>query len=237
MGIRALAKYPMAEQFLGMVDYYRCPHYRDSWGGAFNGQAFRQQIFLELINAINISAIVETGSFRGTTTEYLHKRSQLPVYTVEIHPRNYGYVKIRFLFSKGIFPVKNDSRSFLRQLLANTTLKEKTIFFYLDAHWDEDLPLTDECQIIFENCHQAVVMVDDFKVPGDEGYGFDDYGHGRELSLKLLAPLIEKLGLAAFFPSKGSDFESGSKRGCVVLAKSCQIICALRSMRTLAQSA
>jgi hypothetical protein len=45
--------------------------------------------------------------------------------------------------------------------------------FYLDAHWEEYLPLRDELQLIYNNFPRAVVLVDDFKVDDDLGYGFD----------------------------------------------------------------
>ncbi len=48
---------------LGVIDHFRS--LKNTWGGPFNGQIFRQQIYLELIRKIGFSAIVETGTFRG----------------------------------------------------------------------------------------------------------------------------------------------------------------------------
>lgn len=97
MLIRALAKKILGDKVLGMIDYYRFSESRESWGGPFNGQKFRQRMFLELVQRIGFSAIVETGTFRGTTTDHLYRSSQLPVYTVELNARYYGYAKLRFL--------------------------------------------------------------------------------------------------------------------------------------------
>lgn len=58
-------------------------------------------------------------------------------------------------------------------------------------------------------------MIDDFRVPEDDGYGFDTYGNGLELNESLLPPL-PKWGL--FYPRLPSAEESGARRGCCVLA-------------------
>ena len=102
MDLRTLAEKIVGEKIMGMVDYFRHPELRNSWGGPFNGQTFRQQIFRELIQKISFSVIAETGTFRDTTTEYLYESSQLPVYTAELHPGYYGYVKARFFMHKSI---------------------------------------------------------------------------------------------------------------------------------------
>jgi len=111
-----------------------------------------------------------------------------------------------------------------------------TLFFYLDAHghvFDDDLPLAEELDIVFRRCPLAVVMIDDFAVPNDAGYGYDDYGPGRALVFDYIRPAIAVHQLQAFFPSTPSvvDYPSTPmaaaglvvpgrlRRGCVVLAK------------------
>ena len=39
------------------------------WGGPLNGQAGRRALFKQLLTAIGFDAIVETGTFRGITTQ------------------------------------------------------------------------------------------------------------------------------------------------------------------------
>ena len=67
----------------GMLDYHEFPELRESWGGPFNGQAHRRQMFAEIVEACKPAAIVETGTFRGVTTEFMAKFSRVPVHTVE----------------------------------------------------------------------------------------------------------------------------------------------------------
>jgi hypothetical protein len=233
MNIKGLIKRILGERILGVADCCLLRKSKSSWGGPFNGQTFRQQIFLELIQKIDFSAIAETGTFRGTTTEYLHASSRLPVYSVELQPRFYWYAKTRFCTQRNITLYNGDSRSFLRHLLKVPTFVQKKVFFYLDAHWGDDLPLKEEVQFVFENFPRSVVMIDDFNVPGDEGYGYDDYGNGKVLSLEYLHPVINKLNAAIFFPAKSGDLETGAKRGCVVLTASPELISKIKTANTL----
>jgi hypothetical protein len=92
------------------------------------------------------------------------------------------------------------------------------VFFYLDAHWNADLPLNAELDLIGTHWQSYVIMIDDFQVPDDNGYGYDDYGPGKVLDLSLLEAQIKKYNLKVFFPAARSNEESGGKRGCVVLA-------------------
>jgi hypothetical protein len=234
MTLKLVIQKLLGEKLLGMLDYYRFPKNWDSWGGAFNDQEFRKEIFRELMKTIAFSAIVETGTFRGATTGLLHEASGLPVYTVELNPRYYGYAKARFLCNTSINLYHSDSRIFLNNLLRSNIFKEDKVFFYLDAHWRNDLPLAEELQIIFKSVDRAAVMIDDFKVPGDDGYGYDSYGTDKVLSLEYLRVFNGNLKMKAFFPSESSKSESGKKRGSVVLAKDPDILESLKTMDSLA---
>ena len=80
MNIKELIKRAVGERMLGVADY--CLRGKSTtswgWGGPFNGQTFRQEIFLELIEKIDFSAIAETGTFRGTTRSiFMHPHSCL----------------------------------------------------------------------------------------------------------------------------------------------------------------
>ena len=103
----------------------------------------------------------------------------------------------------------------MRGLANNEQFPKSKVFFYLDAHWGEHLPLKEEIEVIFTNWNAPVVMVDDFQVPGTD-YGYDDYGPGKVLNMSYLEP-IQHLQLHAFFPAAEAKQETGAKRGCVVL--------------------
>jgi len=92
------------------------------------------------------------------------------------------------------------------------------VFFYLDAHREDDLPLREELEIIFTYWQRPIVMIDDFQVP-DSDYAFDDYGPGKTLNLDYLQPVIAAYNISVFFPAVDVAEETGVKRGCVVLCQ------------------
>lgn len=202
----------------GRMDFFRYPDMKNDWGGPFNGQKFRQRIFFDILYSFPITAIVETGTYHGTTTA-LFAATSLPVYTVEINPRHYSYSKTRFFFNRGtVLLSQGDSCSFLRGLRDDCSVPGEDVFFYLDAHWEEDLPLREELEIIFSGWERPIVMIDDFGVRGTD-YGFDDYGEGKVLNLSYITPVVSAHSLSVFFPAVGPSEETGAKRGCVVLCR------------------
>src|SRR4051794_37388876 len=181
-----------------------------------NGQRWRCLMFAELVHKTAPKAIVETGTYLGTTTEWL-AAFQLPVFTCEADPENYGVSKARLHATPNVTVAKADSRAFLTKLLSGT-LGDGPNLFYLDAHWNDDLPLAEELEIIFGRSLDSVVVIDDFEVPGDPGYGFDDWGAGKALTSAYISGLTERFKLHAYYPAKPSTCETGAVRGCVVLA-------------------
>ena len=209
-----------SEELKGWIDYYRFPERRQSWGGPFNGQAGRRAIFGSLLTAIRPHLILETGTYLGSTTE-LFAQTGLPVVTVENDPRNYGFCRARLRQFRNVQLRLGDSRIMVHQALDQhrIALQARPLFAYLDAHWNADLPLAEELEIIFSVCSGAVVMIDDFQVPDDPGYQYDDYGPDKALTLGYIASVVERFDLAVSYPKLASSDESGARRGCVVLAK------------------
>lgn len=207
---------PVGEFIGGCVDYFRHPEMKTPWGGPFNGQEFRKKMFFDLLANLSLETIVETGTYRGTTTD-LFLSTALPVYSTESQLRYYAYSLTRFLSRLNrLHLYRKDSRDFLRSLAADSSFPKQNVFFYLDAHWEEDLPLFEELEIIISNWKASAIMIDDFCVP-DTDYGYDDYGEGKALNVDYLRPLITEKNIPLFFPAAGTDKETGVKRGSVVL--------------------
>jgi hypothetical protein len=219
----------------GRLDYLLGRKSKDGWG-PLNAQTFRQRAYSDITSRIRFAAIVETGTYRGTTTDFFAK-SGLPVYSVEVDPRLYAYAALRFFFQRNqVHVFHGDSPEFLRDLAGNPDFPKSKVFFYLDAHVQDSsayhkAPLIEELEIIFTNWMGAVVMVDDFQVPGT-GYSFDDWGPGKTLNLDCLHPL-QHLNITAFFPSCGPEAETGAKRGWVVLCRDGAIAESLREINNL----
>jgi hypothetical protein len=200
----------------------------------FNAQTARQSLFWEIIANIRPYAIIETGTCFGTTTEFM-SRTGLPVYSIEASPRYYRIARARLWRKRNIQLLCGDSRTALRKLFDGPLhpLCSRALFFYLDAHWNVDLPLAEEIDIVFRQCPSAVVMIDDFRVPSDAGYGYDDYGPGKALVSDYIQPAVLAHHLGAFYPSSPSAVESGARRGCIVLAKEAWLGPVLASMPLL----
>jgi len=189
---------------------------QQSWGGPFNGQQKRCVLFLDLIERVDPQVIIETGTYRGTTTKYMAEHFQCAIFTCEIVPRYFFQSKMTLAGYSQVSVVEADSRRFLGDLL-NQKFEGTPLFFYLDAHWQEDLPLREELEIILRHRQPSIIMVDDFRVPFDEGYKFDDYGPGKILDLSILSFLRDER-VQIFFPKTPSEHETGAKRGCVILS-------------------
>ncbi|MGY1805876.1 hypothetical protein ACI8AF_00735 [Blastococcus sp. SYSU D00669] len=198
-------------EMAGQVDLLR-PGLRVSWGGPLNGQRQRRAIVRGLARTVDFELVLETGTYRGTSTEFFSAVFGAPVQTVEIDPRFFAYSRRRLAFDPTITVSQGDSRPFLRRLAASHG--GQTTFIYLDAHWEEDLPLREELEIIRDGWSRAVVMIDDFAVPDDPGYEYDDYGPGKALTALYLP---EMPGWRLLYPSAVSSDETGAKRGCAVL--------------------
>jgi predicted O-methyltransferase YrrM len=209
----------LGDVLMGALDYWRFPNTRNSWGGPFNGQAARRRLFAALIQEFDPRAIIETGTYRGTTTEFM-AATGLPIFTIENDRRLYGFSRMRLCWRRNVRVLHGDSRKIVRKLLAGPLRgrRDETLFYYLDAHWEKDLPLAEELDIVFRQSPGAIVMIDDFQVPFDSAYRYDRYKSGLALTTDYIAPTISEHGLAAFYPSTLGSEETGSKRGCVVLA-------------------
>jgi hypothetical protein len=189
----------------------------DVWGGAFNGQERRQTLFDQLLQELKIVTVVETGTFRGATTDYMAKAG-LPVFSCEFHPRYFYYSLLRLANIPNVRLERADSRCFLRELFGENRLPPGPALFYLDAHWERDLPLWEEVDQIFSRHPSPVIMVDDFRVPTDSGFAYDDYGRGKCLSVTNLHEAVTARP-AMFFPRYASAHETGARRGCVCSLK------------------
>jgi len=188
------------------------------WGGPFNNQQRRQAIFLEVLKRIGPKCIVETGTYRATTTVYMAQHFAGPIYTCEVDRRLFHQSRKKLSEFATVEILALDSRRFLHRLLQSGDL-QSPVFFYLDAHWKDDLPLAEEVRAILDDGIEAIIMIDDFQVPFDSGYGFDNYGPGKVLNLEYLS-FLRNYPVSISFPAAPAREETGARRGCVVICNS-----------------
>jgi predicted O-methyltransferase YrrM len=216
------------------IDELNCELNNDL-GGPFNGQIIRQQMFWRLVHSIGAVAIVETGTYRGTTTESIAQQFTGHIYTCELNRRYYEYARRKLASYRNVTIEHADSVNYLTKLLQSDKLDGARTIFYLDSHWNEDLPLLGELTSILDSGIPAAILIDDFAVPFDSGYTFDDYGHGKRLSVEILSGHLNQIK-GIFFPGVSANLETGRRRGAVILATSdevCATLCEEEGLRRL----
>ena len=233
-GARSSDRAFKGDEVAGAVEYIIYPDRGAAWGGPFNGQRSRQDLFHSLVERFAPITIVETGTYLGTTTEFM-AATGLPIFSVEGEPRKYGFARARLWRRHNVHLLRGDSRAALPMLFDGPLRgsRNDTLFVYLDAHWNDDLPLAEELEIVFGACPNAIVMVDDFQVPFDAGYAYDGYGVGRVLTADYIESIVVVHGLRVLYPSTPSADETGARRGCVVLAKNSALSLPLASLPLL----
>lgn len=187
-----------------------------STGPQMNGQIARRVMVRRLADAMPFEYAVETGTFRGDTTVFLADTLGCDVWTVEVDPGSAASVRRHLVRRSDLHLHEGDSRAFIGDLAPR--LRSGRTFFYLDAHWNADLPLWGEIALILDAWDDPVILIDDFAVPDDEGYGYDDYGPGQVLDRDHLAPLLPEQ-FSYWWPTTPSWVETGGTRGCVVVAR------------------
>lgn len=214
--LRTVSRDTFPEDLAGLLESGR---WTDEFYG-MNRQYLRAAIILKLSNQLPVDAFVETGTFRGDTCMLIAAQTRLPVFSCEIDRSNYEAAKRRLLFfGKRIELSNEESEQFLTRILSKRQFKAPLV--YLDAHWHEELPLRAEINKIVAALSNFVIVIDDFKVPADPGFGYDIYGE-TILELDYILPGLSPCRdpISVFYPSYPSSRESGSCRGWGLLATS-----------------
>jgi len=218
---------------LGELQYRHDAGWRGHWGAQpFNGQEARQAMVREMCARVRFAAAVETGTFRGSTSAFLHEVTGAPLHSFEADARRYGFARARLRHLAAVHLHCGDSRAGLERLAAERALPPGPVLFYLDAHGLGDMPLACEVEIAFRHWPEAVVMIDDFVVPDDPGYGFDRDGAGQALTLAYLDAQGSRPP-GVWLPRCACADETGARRGCVVLARAPAMIDALDAVAGL----
>jgi len=204
---------------------------------AFNGQFSKHRIFSALCGQFLFDAFVETGTYEGNTTRFL-AHAGMPVYSVESNSDFYQKASALLKDSPSVQLFLGDSPRILEHLLSEVIPRNNLVFFYLDAHWYVPLPLGEEMRKIAALHPRAVVMIDDIKVEGDEGYGYDSYGQTEEISLAYLDTVLTESNWRVFFPSMASAMDHNAcdilmPRGTAVAACEEGIVATLKGMDDL----
>lgn len=182
------------------------------FGEPLNGQAMRRETFEFLVEEFVPTAFVETGTFVASTTRYLASLG-IPTYTVEVNPGFQAVARLALRGTDGVTMLCGDSVTGIRCLAEKGEVHRPLA--YLDAHWEERVPLAEELDVLFANWGDVIAVIDDFHVPGEPGYGYDIYA-----GIPLSADGIDLPGDALLaYPSVPPAVETGSRRGTAYVAR------------------
>jgi hypothetical protein len=182
-----------------------------------NHDFVRTCIILKVLEALAVDAFVETGTHQGRTCFLIAAQTNLPIFSSEV---NQKYMQVARLFLKcfgaRVRLSRIDSVQFLNSLL--TQKRFRCPLFYLDAHWYSELPLVEELRIILRYVKSFIIVIDDFRVPGDTNFGFDRYGR-TVLEWELIQQVLvdSGRGMAAYLPAYPSSLEVGDRRGWILI--------------------
>lgn len=189
-----------------LVEFGR--HYRIR---GFNRECIRSYIFWRLFKNYDCTSFVETGSLYGETTSYVNRVFKTPIFTCEINKTYHIISKINLLWTRDIYKYLGDSPEFLDQVLQPSLLGNNPMF-YLDAHWRGHVPLGDELTLIAERCEKALILVDDFKVPWNSDFLFDEYP-SMTIDMDVLSSYLlnQRKDATVYLPDYGVDQEPTGK--------------------------
>lgn len=149
-----------------------------------------QKFIADTLKRFNIKLAVETGTLHGWTAAFLSDYVE-HVYTIEIRDDPLEKAKRLLADRTNINIYYGNSVDILEQILPTFPKNEK-VFFYLDAHWLEYWPLFDELKTIGKFIgNQAVIIIDDFKVP-EKLYAYDSY-NGISNDMNTIEPYLKDI--------------------------------------------
>lgn len=146
---------------------------------------------MEVIDVLSnhIQVFVETGTESGSTIAYMDRMyPHLQCYTCEIDDKTYNQTveKLKDNHPNIHFHHRHSVR-FLQDLAI-----QGFPLFWLDAHSHGygGSSLTEEIETIMELWDQGYIMIDDFKVPHDNRFGYDRYKDVGDLEWSLIEPVV-----------------------------------------------
>lgn len=156
-----------------------------------HGDPYLQKAFKLAGDSISASTVVETGTFLGNSTSLMAEQfPNTKIYSSEIFDKHYKISSNRLSKYPNVKVIKKSSVDFLKELIEKGLLGKSPLFF-LDAHWWNYWPLGDEMKLITNKSKSAVIIIDDFKVPGNPQFKYDVY-KDIECSVDYIKPYMNK---------------------------------------------
>lgn len=123
---------------------------------------------IRLVQRFGITHSVETGTHLGETAAFLAGIPGLTrVDTIEINPKFHAVATRNLKTYPKVHCHMGDSAVLLDPILRKSLGQNDPLLMYLDAHWEKDIPLHAELDVIGKILpDKCVIIIDDIKVPG-----------------------------------------------------------------------
>ena len=195
-----------------LLDHIQPSLYMDDWSSLpFNGQIRRMSMIAAISRSISASAVIETGTFKGSSTPYLASLFKCKTYTIEINEFHASCSERRFKQNHKNLDIElriGDSAVEIVNVLKEISSSE-TVAAYLDAHWLSAIPTKQELESLIDWGGKWVAIIDDFEIEHDSGYKYDSYG-----DVVIGMPIIPKNDeLEVWLPREDSLFETSVRSG------------------------
>ena len=120
-----------------------------------------------LKESLKLDVFVEGGTYKGDTAKSMSEKFR-KVYTIEKSDAMFEMAKENLKDIENIAMLKGDTREHLHSIMTYND----NILFWLDAHWsggltygeEDECPLVEELEIIFEYNKNYVILIDDARL-------------------------------------------------------------------------
>lgn len=180
---------------------------------AFNGDIYLAEEVRKLIKKYNIKTFVETGTWKGHTTELVSELVH-KAFTIEID-EEYWKESNYLSTIKNVVTCFGSSDIILDELFTDDKV-ESPVLFYLDAHWKDSWPLLDELKVIAKHkLSDCVIIIHDFYNPINEELGCDSY-KGQRLDWDYVKDYIYNIYKENFSYYYNKE-ATGERRGAIII--------------------
>jgi len=134
---------------------------------------------IDLVTSImsNCNYFIETGANVGTTVAYAAKLNpEIQCFSCEPDEEAFKHA-LANTKELNVELFNETSQAFLKRIAGQyASLFSEEVAFWLDAHgYGYRWPLREEIAFITHNFSKAYILIDDFKVPGMDCFGYDSY--------------------------------------------------------------
>lgn len=183
----------------------------NKYNNAFNEDTILQNTFAKLVETYKPELILETGTHRGETTEFLCDFG-IPVISTEINQGFYDGTKARIGRLHNLVMLLGDSAVALEQNFS--LIQDKKILMFLDSHCLNDRVLERELVLFKRLKYKPVMVIHDFFVPNKD-FGYDSWD-GYRYDFEAFKSYFEDLYGKDKYQYQYNSEAVGKRRGVII---------------------